>query len=335
MRAFLFGLPIVFACNAATLKYPPDAGTDDVAQEDSGLPFPSTSNIKVIVEPSDDGNGILNAIQNAKTSVHMTMYYLSSNSILNALIARKKAGVDVKVILNQTFPDPMMDNTPELNQLSAAGIPVQWAPKAFTYTHAKCVIIDGAEAWIMTMNLTFTSPSQNREFLAVDSDPADVAEAESIFAADFSGVQAMPSGRLVLSPSNSRERLTALMNLATQTLDIESETISDTKMVAALQAIKAKGVAVRIVVSDQMGSPAMSQAVSALKQAGIPIVKLGSPYVHAKAMVVDGAAAFVGSENLTQNSLDSNREIGVIMTGPAVGTVAQTIDADFKAGTPL
>jgi phosphatidylserine/phosphatidylglycerophosphate/cardiolipin synthase-like enzyme len=324
------------SCNTATLKGRPDAAMDDPDTGDDaglGLPFPSTSNAHVIVEPGDNGNAIVDAIAKAKTSVHMTMYLLSNNAIMNALIARKKAGVEVKVVLNKTFPDPGFDNTPEFDQLAQAGVAVTWAPAAFTYTHAKCVVIDGTVVWIMTMNLTFSSPTSNREYLVVDEDPSDVAEAEAIFQADFAGSAATAS-RLLVAPINARARLLALIGFAKQTLDVEAESMSDAGIVSALVAAKNAGVAVRVVFSDQNPSQAMQQSIGFLKGAGIPVVKLSTPYQHAKVIVADGIAAYVGSENFTQNSLDSNREIGLVLTTD-VALITSTIDADFKAGTAL
>ena len=40
--------------------------------------------------------------------------------------------------------------------------------------------------------------------------------------------------------------------------------------------------------------------------------------MHAKTTIVDGARAYVGSENLTSNSLDKNREMGILLREPAV-----------------
>lgn len=342
MRIFLFASfflatspVLVSSCNTAKLIGRPDSAVEeDSGEEDSGVyPFPTTSKARVIVEPSDNGKAIIDAIAGAKTSVHMTMYLLSNNAIMNALIARKNAGVDVKVVLNKTFPDVGFDNSPEFDQLSNAGVSVTWAPASFTYTHAKCVVIDGSVVWIMTMNLTFSSPTSNREYLVVDDDPADVTEAETIFQADFTGQPATAS-KLLVAPINARERLLALIAYATQTLDVEGETFSDVGLVAALQAAKGRGVAVRVVVSDQNFSQGMQMAIGFLKGAGIPVSKLATPYQHAKAIVADGVVAYVGSENFTQNSIDSNREIGLLLTTD-VALVSSTIDADFKASTPL
>jgi cardiolipin synthase A/B len=41
------------------------------------------------------------------------------------------------------------------------------------------------------------------------------------------------------------------------------------------------------------------------------------PYVHAKIVLVDGQTAFAGSENVSSQSLDGNRELGVFLSQPA------------------
>src|SRR5947209_6900364 len=124
----------------------------------------------------------------------------STTTFVNTLIAKKKAGLDVKVVLNKNFPTTGTDNTNVFNQLQVNGVSVVWAPAGFTYTHEKSVIVDGTSVWIMTMNVTFSSPTSNREYLALDTDPDDVAEAESVFQADFTNSVAAPSGKLLVAP---------------------------------------------------------------------------------------------------------------------------------------
>ena len=55
-----------------------------------------------------------------------------------------------------------------------------------------------------------------------------------------------------------------------------------------------------------------------------------------KALVVDGMRAYVGSENFTYQSLNQNRELGLIVTDAAsVQTIASTIAADYASGRAL
>jgi phosphatidylserine/phosphatidylglycerophosphate/cardiolipin synthase-like enzyme len=61
-----------------------------------------------------------------------------------------------------------------------------------------------------------------------------------------------------------------------------------------------------------------------------------SPYIHAKAIVVDGTTAWVGSENFSDESLSRNRELGVVFSDPeAVQDVLGTIRQDAAHGRTL
>src|SRR5579885_3642793 len=105
----------IFGCSAPIQKAhvdPVDPGTDDPGMDDAGdlpdvrvplgdggVPI-GTSAVQILVEPDgQSGKQMVSAIYNAKKSVHMTMYLLSDSAVINALIARKKAGIDVKVVL--------------------------------------------------------------------------------------------------------------------------------------------------------------------------------------------------------------------------------------------
>ena len=312
-----------------------DGGSEGAAPRDGSIVPRGPDGIEIVVEPSDKAQALLTAVQGARSSVHVTMYLMNDKRFIAALVAQHDAGHDVKVLLNKTFPGNAGTNQATFAQLQAAGVAVAWAPSTFTLTHEKCVLVDAAQAWIMTMNLETTS-SANREYLAIDREPGDVMQAEAMFAADFSAAPFAPSGGLVVAPVNARAKLLALIQSATKSVDLEGEELSDTKIVAALVAAKQSGAAVRIVLADNPPSTAQATAVDQLKAAGIPVVTVASPYIHAKALVVDGASAYVGSENFTTGSLQYNRELGIItVNAAAVGVVGATIAKDFSAGTAL
>jgi cardiolipin synthase A/B len=358
---------VAAACNTATLDaargLPPDTslpdggdassgaraadaesvvGRDASATDGGGGPADGasgyTTQVSILVGPGDAGEGLLGAIQSAKTSVHMTMYLLTNDSVIEALIAQKEQRHEVKVLLNQNFPQGDNGNAPAYNRLTSAGVNVVWASDTYTFTHEKCVILDGATAWIMTMNATKTSPTNNREFLAVDTDPADVAVAEQIFQGDFAHAPVSATGKLVVAPLNAKARLLALLASARASIDLEGEELSDTDVVSSLTERASAGVNVRVVVSNESPTPAQAAAIQALKDASVPIVKVSTPYIHAKAIVVDGTYAYVGSVNFTRGSMQNNRELGVLIDGTAgsvkaeVSKVSTAIEADFARG---
>lgn len=305
---------------------------------DPGVPLTFIRDLTVQIMPSDRGASILDAIRTAKTSIHMEMYLLTNSSVINALKTAKQQGRDVKVVLNQDFPQGGNGNASAFNELKNAGVGVVYAPPAFTFAHAKTIVIDGASGWIMTMNLTQTSPTDNREYLVRVTGAAEVAELEAIFNADFTNKSVDLPGRLVVSPGSAtpvdpQKRMVALMRGATSQIDLEGESLSDNQIVETLIAAKKAGRTVRVILNDQESSPGQVTAIAAIKAAGIPIVKVTTPDIHAKAIVVDRARAYVGSQNFTFTSLLKNREVGVLTDNATeVGKMQSTIDADFAKG---
>ncbi|MBV8759509.1 MAG: cardiolipin synthase [Deltaproteobacteria bacterium] len=310
---------------------------------DAAPPMPS-HNVAIIVEPNgQNGQELVNAIKAAHTSVYMTMYQISSTNVINALVARKQAGLDVQAILDSSTQSKSF-NTSAYNTLNNAGVNVVWSSSAFTYTHEKTVMIDGTSAWIMTMNANTSSPSSNREYLALDTDAADVAEATAIFQKDHALQAVTPTGPLIVAPTNARPELVALIDSATQTLDVEGEEFSDTYSTGVVNAVAraaTRGVTVHVVIAT---GNVDATSVNRVKSAGAHVVTTGptsgngtatNPYIHAKAIVADGARAFVGSENFSGGSLGYNRELGVIFdVATEVSKVKTTIDGDFTKGTP-
>ena len=122
----------------------------------------------------------------------------------SAATSCSSARVEIKVVLNERLEVLGISNQATFDTLRAAGIDVVWAPTTFTLTHEKCIVVDAKTAWIMTMNGTKSALVRNREFLAIDTLPRDVEEAEAQFTADFAGLPFVPVGALLMSPTTSR-----------------------------------------------------------------------------------------------------------------------------------
>ena len=124
----------------------------------------------------------------------------------------------------------------------------------------------------------------------------------------------------------------------TKTLDVEEEEFSDSTLVNAVVARAEAGVTVRVVVEDPSS---YSSEVSEIKAAGGTVVGYSSStgyYIHAKAVVADyglsDAAVEIGSMNWTSNSLDNNRELGIILNDTAAESVVETqFNSDYAGGT--
>jgi hypothetical protein len=287
----------------------------------------------------DQGQGAVYGFINAATrSIDMTMYELRDTTVVNDLVGRQKAGVKVRVILDAANTSV---NGSAYSALKAGGVGVTYSSSSFVYTHQKTITVDGARSLIMTGNLDSTYYSTSRDYAVFDPDAADVAAIEQVFNADYAKTSITPSDgdNLVWSPTDSQTRLLGLINGAQHTLDVEELEFGDTALVNAIVADAHRGVSVRVVVEDPSSYTTQLNQVTA---AGGRVTSYSSStgfYVHAKAIVADygtaTAKAFAGSENFSDNSLNHNRELGLIIgDSGVVSGIEATFNGDF-AKTPV
>lgn len=365
----------VVACNTAGLNNAPSGGSNsdplctddeenctsstadagkkrDGGTAEGGSATPTSTGVSILVAPETDysvSNAVTGAIRSAKTSVHMTMYLLTDSRVIDALGDMVDAGKDVKVVLNRNFPsnggDDGGNNDDSIGKLKARGVKVKWASSTFNYTHAKTIVVDGEKALISTMNMAFSSPRSNREFIAVDTDPQDVADCEKLFEADYAdGADGTANpielaSKLVISPTaantngSPQTMLKDFIASAQTSLDVEVQSLSDPTLYKAIIAKKQEGVPTRVILAKYDNTLASSTSVKAMVAAGVEVKALTSPTIHAKSVVVDKARVWVGSQNFTTNALTRNREVGVFTAeADAIANVEGAIDTDWAAG---
>jgi hypothetical protein len=293
--------------------------------------------LRVFVEPDAGVGPVVAFIDAARSRLDGEVYLASSKPVLAALERAAARGVRVRVLLEQ-HPYGTGSAVPALvyRSLQAHGVSVGWANPAFRYTHAKFMVEpDRGQALIGTMNWTTSAFTKNREFGVIDGDPAVVGESEAVFAADLRRSRVPGSvAALVVSPLNARASLLRLIGVARRTLEVYAEETYDRQIEAALAAAVRRGVRVRMVTTGQGD-------VATLERAGVQVVIRQAPYIHAKAIVADQRAVFIGSENLSSTSLDQNREMGLVLTETAaINAVETAFAADWQGvataapGTP-
>lgn len=331
-------LPLLFGCSggpaAATTGSTGTPATPRSTTCASGADCalgPGLSHARLIVEPDDGISPFTGAIASATQSVQVELYLLTDTRIVQALEEAANRGVDVRVLLelhplgeNPTGPQKTFDS------LAAAGVHMKAADPAYTLTHEKAMIVDGATLYVMTCNLTKSalggsSAATNREYAVVDTDGDDVREAQAIFQADWDRTTTPQDTdpNLLVSPLNARTKLSALIASTQSSLLLDQEEMYDSGMEDALIAAAGRGVRVQVLLpqaqtDDPTATGGASQDVARLAQGGVQVRYTTTLYMHAKIVVADGARAFIGSENFSAQSLDSNRELGVLVADPAV-----------------
>ena len=195
------------------------------------------------------------------------------------------------------------------------------------------LVIDDSVTIIMNQNLTQSAFTSNREFGVVTNRPDAAQAAAAIFAADWTRGAEPDPRLLVVSPTNAREQLLALVRGARVSLDLYAEVLRDPEVLDALAAAAERGIRVRIIISP---SADFAAEVDELTASGVDIRFSSSLYIHAKLIITDGERAFIGSQNLSATSLDQNRELGIIVDDPVnLARLTRTFAIDFRAAAPL
>ena len=290
--------------------------------------------IAVLVMPDDGRAPLVNALRTARESVRLTIYLLTDNDVVDELVRARQRGVDVRVLVE---PNPFGGgpaSRDDVAKLRAAGVQVRDGNPTFRYTHQKSVVIDDATALIMTLNLTASSFTKNREHGVIDTDPARVAEIARVFDADWARRDvAVSHADLVWSPYNARERLLALLASATTSVDVEAELLTDSSVARLLGDLAGRGVRVRVILPLAEAGDLNTADLNTLPQRGVQLRRLGDPYPHTKLIIVDGTRAYLGSINLSANSLDNNRELGIIIDDAAgVRRLRESFEVDWPGG---
>jgi phosphatidylserine/phosphatidylglycerophosphate/cardiolipin synthase-like enzyme len=332
-------VPVVLfaACAASEDTQPPieEQPVEDAAPiaDFCNATDPRTVPIEVAATPEAGEAPYTSVLATAQTSIDVEVYLMGYGGILDLLEEKARAGVRVRVILDGGRKDT---NQKYYDRLTAAGAEVRWSDPRWSYFHAKFFVVDGRVAVMSTGNYSKTySIERERNFVATDADPADIADLVTLFEADWNGTALeMPCTRMLIAPVNARERILDLIASAESTLDIESMQFADWGVRNAVKARVEAGVQVRALLADPAWIDANAYAATFLKDLGVPVKWL--PHLHTKAMIVDGKAAYVGSENFSQTSLDKNREVGVILVEPSsITPMTTTFEKDWAAGTDL
>ncbi|HKC84446.1 MAG TPA: phospholipase D-like domain-containing protein, partial [Blastocatellia bacterium] len=128
-----------------------------------------------------------------------------------------------------------------------------------------------------------------------------IAEAVRLFEADVNGQSnRVEAENFVISPVNSRRKLSEFILGAKKQLLIYDGKLTDTRMIRLLESRAEDGVEIKVI-------GAMSRTALGVEVRAMPLIRL-----HAQAIIRDGRDAFFGSQSLRKVELDQRREVGLI-----------------------
>lgn len=302
--------------------------------------------LELFVLPEAQDQFLLSAIDGARRVVRLQMYLLTHTGVMDALIAAKKRGVDVQVLLEARPFNPGNPNSPlPTNKRAAAylakgGVVAGWTSPSYNFTHAKAITIDDAVTYVSTANFTKSGLGAGgaysaREYVIADRSPTDVAEFVAMFKADWAHKPYVPSDPdLIVSPNNARQRIFDLVKSARREVRIAVEVAADPAFNDLVAAKVKEGVRVKALLGDHNKIGINLDTARKWRERGADVRFQAKPFLHAKTIVVDGQVMYVGSTNLTTNSMDNNRELGLKIAAPEiVKGVLSTMEHDWHGGS--
>ena len=230
------------------------------------------------------------------------------------------------------------------------------------YEHGKIVMIDKKTALVSTGNFNATNLCNleakprncDRDYTIQTQDAKVLKTIETIFEKDRIGkpysvesvLENTNNVRLMVSPESLKPTVDFIRS-AKKTLQIETQYLKDATMNKAILEVARRGVKVTLMVSSACAFAKPSDndkekwesVYGAFDSVGVKTrvftrsmrIKNHPGYLHAKAIIVDGTRAWVGSVNGSTTALTNNREFGLFFNDrEMISTLSKWLESDFN-----
>jgi cardiolipin synthase len=281
--------------------------------------------VRLLRQPDDGVAQLVRGIDSAKSSIEIVIFRFDQPEVERALASAVSRGVTVRALIAHVNGSGG-DGLRRLEmRLLPAGVTVARTGNGLARYHAKFMILDHHELYLLAFNFTNQDINHTRSFGLVVQDRRLVQEALKLFEADTTRQPYEPGlPTFVVSPANARQELCAFIEGAKSELLIYDPKVSDSAMIHLLEERAEKKVNIQLI--GQSSSVGERFAIRKLSQCRL----------HARAMVRDRQIAFVGSQSLRKIELDGRREVGIVFSDPsAVNELATTFQEDWEAAEQI
>ncbi len=299
--------------------------------------------------PDDDSyhhggldEALVSAIEQAETRIDVVAYDFDLESVADALIAARRQGVQVRVVVES-------DNADEeaVADLRQAGVPVVEDGRSSGLMHDKFAVIDGQWVWTGSWNLTENGTYRNNNNAVLIGSTAlaenYAAEFDEMFAGQFGPTSPAdtPNPRVTITVETGEEdgaqqerqievenyfapedevaaQIIAEIGQAQSRIRFMAFTFTSDEIADAMLERAQTGVVVQGVMESRNAGREYSQ-YERLRAAVHDVLPDGNPYImHHKVIIVDDATAILGSYNFTGNAENNNDENLLIIHDPEV-----------------
>jgi len=292
----------------------------------------------LIVLPDDTGKPIVDAIDGATKSLNIRMFLFTEPTLIDAVIAARKRGVNVRVMLNPARRSGESENEEARKLLTDAGVEVRDSNPAFALTHQKSMVIDDRIGFVESLNWEPRDLTKTRDYAIVTTKAHEVAEMVACFDADWEHADFEPAqhSNLIWCPNNGRRRLAEFIDSTRHSLWLQNERYQDQVIIERLVRAVTRGVKVHVLAKPphSLKPEKLVEGVGGLRilqDVGARVHTLKHLKLHAKILLADDKRAVVGSINIAPGSFDDRRELAIETDAPgAVQRLKKTVEHDWS-----
>jgi phosphatidylserine/phosphatidylglycerophosphate/cardiolipin synthase-like enzyme len=280
--------------------------------------------MQLILQPDDGVAPLIEAIDRARKSIDIVIFRFDMDAIEKALTSAVGRGVAVRALIAHTNRGGESKLRKLESRLLEAGVTLSRTADDMVRYHGKLLIVDGRRAFVLGFNYTRQDINKSRSFGLITRNPKIVRDILKVIDGDHNRTNlTLSSTRVIVSPENARERLTAFISGAKKELLIYDTGLTDDRMIAVLKSRGERGVKVRVL--GRVEKKWVDELPWRVREFG------GDLKLHVRCIIRDGKSAFVGSQSLRKLELDDRREVGLITKDPrTVARMAAVFARDWK-----
>ncbi len=262
-------------------------------------------------------------VNQTKETLQWQVYNLTNRDIKAQLKELSQGGTQIEMIIENR---PYNSYGNKRDELLAEFEPYpsisfrsdQWLHTNFV--HSKFRVTDN-HAIVQTANLTYDGLNKSKEHQFISSDPDLHNALSNLFEQDREQQEKSTDTEqdrykypnLLVCPFNCRDWIENLLEQAEESIIIWNQYITDQSIRNIIKKQERNNIDMKMLVSNSENNDDLIRYFD-----WETARQLNKPYMHTKTMLVDGIYLVLWSINFSQNSLDNNREVAVIITAPTL-----------------
>jgi phosphatidylserine/phosphatidylglycerophosphate/cardiolipin synthase-like enzyme len=263
---------------------------------------------QLVLGPAERREAVLEAVRSAQRDLILSIFRCDDFRIIDEIAAAVGRNVAVRVLMTRQARGWEKRLKGLVALLMSAGAQVYRYEGPYFKYHAKYLVADDATALVATFNLTVKCFTDTCDFLFVTPQPDVIRGLTALFNADCRlprGPLPRITDRLIIGPEQTRDRLTSFLESARESISVVDDRVTDPQILDLLESKSRAGVKVRILGRGDLAGMAC----------------------HGRMITMDNRRAIIGSVALSKSSLDSRREVAVVIDEPdCVKTLSRLFD---------